>query len=304
MEVFEVAQAVAAIGELHLGTLGGDASFSRAMPLHRAGAGDLTYATTPEKAAGSRASVTVAPAAAGDGTEPRPAVLILASNPRLAFVRILSALFARRPLPGIHPTAVVAASATVHASATVGPYTVIDEGCALGADSVIHAHVHLYPDVKIGARVIVHSGTVIGSDGFGFERNGAGAFEKFPQIGGVTVEDDVEIGSNTSIDRGALGDTLIRRGTKIDNHCHVAHNVVVGQDVALTAHAMLAGSAAIGDGAWIAPSSCIRDGVSVGAKATVGLASLVNRDVPDGATVAGVPARPIATLRRRAEGGA
>jgi UDP-3-O-[3-hydroxymyristoyl] glucosamine N-acyltransferase len=141
--------------------------------------------------------------------------------------------------------------------------------------------------------VIIHAGTVIGADGFGYERNDGGELEKFPHLGHVVLEDNVEVGSNTCIDRGTLGDTIIREGAKIDNLVHIAHNVVVGRHAVVIAHAMIGGSTRIGDYAWVAPCACVRDVVSIGDRAMIGLGAVVVRDVPDGATVMGIPARPV-----------
>jgi len=117
--------------------------------------------------------------------------------------------------------------------------------------------------------------------------------ERFPHIGGVQIEDDVEIGANTCIDRGTLGNTRIRKGAKIDNLVHIAHNVDVGENTAIIANAMIAGSTKIGANTWIAPSACLRDAINIGKDATVGLAALVTKDIPDGELWAGFPARKI-----------
>ncbi|HEV7284595.1 MAG TPA: UDP-3-O-(3-hydroxymyristoyl)glucosamine N-acyltransferase [Kaistia sp.] len=223
--------------------------------------------------------------------------VICVENPRLAFMRVVESFFARARPQGIAPTAVIAPSAQIDQTAYIGPYTVIDEDCTVGAHTVINSHVHLYPKTKIGSNVTVHSGTVIGSDGFGYERNENGELEKFPHIGGVTIEDDVEIGSNTSVDRGTLSDTIIRQGARIDNQVHVAHNVTIGRNVAVIAQSMLGGSVHLGDGAWIAPSVCIMNQVKIGANATVGLGAVVVRDVPEGVTAMGNPARPSQEFR-------
>lgn len=237
----------------------------------------------------------------------RDKTFVFVENPRLSFLRLMKAFFVDPNPKGVHPTAIIDSGAEVHPSVYVGPFTYIGD-CEIGSGTVIHGHVHVYSKTRIGRNVTIHTGTVIGADGFGYERNEADEFEKFPHIGGVVIGDGVEIGVNTCIDRGTLGDTIIHEGAKIDNLVHVAHNVVIGHHAAVIAHAMIGGSARIGDHAWIAPSACIRDGISVGQGAMVGLGAVVVKDVEDGATVMGVPARPmeefkseLQTLRRLAK---
>jgi len=189
---------------------------------------------------------------------------LLSENPRLCFTRVAAMLHPPvRPPAGLHATAVVDASADVAADAAIGPQAVIEPGarvgrgavigagCYLGEDAVIgdgswlHAHVTIGADCVLGQRCIVHSGAVIGSDGFGYARDGE-RWEKTPQLGRVMVGDDVEIGANTTIDRGALGDTVIERGVKLDNLIHIAHNVHIGEDTAMAACVGIAGSTRIG----------------------------------------------------------
>lgn len=231
------------------------------------------------------------------------AVIAPSDNARLDFLRAIRAFFAPgRPEPGIHPSVVIAAGAKLGEDVNIGPLCTIARGVEIGAGTTLHAGVHVYSNVKIGARVIIHSGTVIGADGYGFERNEKGEFERFPHVGGVVIEDDVEIGSNVSIDRGALGDTRICARTKLDKCVHVAHNVTIGADTAVTAHVMLAGSSSVGERAWIAPSTAVRDGLRIGDDAMTGIGSVVTKPVPDGTTVAGNPARELdlhRTLQRK-----
>ncbi len=139
---------------------------------------------------------------------------------------------------------------------------------------------------------------MIGADGFGYERNEVGELEKFPHVGGVLIEDNVEIGANSCIDRGSLGDTRICQGARIDNLVHIAHNVYVGRHAVVIANAMVGGGTHIGDFAWVAPSACLRDRIKIGDKSLVGLASLVTKDVPNGETVLGCPARSLAKHKR------
>lgn len=216
---------------------------------------------------------------------------LITEHPRLAFLRAVGRFFSRlRPPAGVHPSAVVDESATIHSTASIGAYCVIGANCVVGARSILYPNVSLMDDVRIGADVVVNSGTVIGADGFGYERNETQELEKFPHIGGVVIEDDVEIGSNTSIDRGTLGDTVIRTGARIDNQCHISHNVVIGRHAAVIAQSMVGGSAVVGDYGWLAPAAVLMNQVKVGARATVGMGAVVVKDVAEGSTVMGSPA--------------
>jgi UDP-3-O-[3-hydroxymyristoyl] glucosamine N-acyltransferase len=212
--------------------------------------------------------------------------LIVVAEPRLAFIRILDRHFgAQSTRTGIHPTA------------TVGAFSYVGV-VEIGPGTVIHPRVTIHDGARIGRNVVVWGGTVIGLDGFGYHRNEVGQMERFPHVGGVVIEDDVEIGANSIVARGALGDTVIRRGAKIDCFVHVAHNVVIGEDAVVVAHAMLGGSVRIGDRAWIAPCACIRDVIEIGDDATVGLGAVVVKNVPPGMTVMGAPAREAEEFKR------
>jgi UDP-3-O-[3-hydroxymyristoyl] glucosamine N-acyltransferase len=224
---------------------------------------------------------------------------IIVSNPYLAYARI-AGLFDRRPrvAPGIHPTAVIADGVELDASVSIGPFVTIEPGVRIGAgsqiganssigadtclgqDCRIFANVHIYHGVNIGSRAIIHSGVVIGADGFGFA-NEQGEWVKIPQIGGVDIGDDVEIGANTTIDRGALESTVIGNGVKLDNQIQVAHNVQIGDHTAIAGCVGIAGSAkigrncGIGGGAGILGHLEITDGVQVTAM------SLVTKSIQD-----------------------
>jgi len=217
--------------------------------------------------------------------------LIGVANPRLAFIWIASRLHDRRPPAGIDPTATVDPTASVDPTAHIGPHVVVAANCKIGANSVLHAGVHLYLDTRIGERVVLHAGVAVGVDGFGYERDGSGKLHKFPHIGGVVIEDDVEVGANCCIARGALDDTRICRGTKLDGLVHVAHNCQVGPDSLLTAQTMLAGSVTVGARVWLSPGCRILNGTKIGDDAVVGMGANVMTDVAPGATVVSLPAR-------------
>ncbi len=262
----------------------------------------------------SRASAVIAGDFAAKRTSPKP--LLLATQPRLAFAR--AAQFLRpRPerKPGIHPSAIVHPSVQVTDGVCVEERVVIGEGVnigdstRIGAGAVIGAkasigcncdlypNVTVYPGVRLGDRVIVHSGAVLGSDGFGYVRDPAtGRYEKFPQIGLLEIEDDVEIGANATIDRGALDATRIGRGTKIDNLVHVGHNCQIGEDVVIAAQTGLSGSAVLENGVVVAGQVGIADHVRVEAGAILGAqCGVPSKKVIRGKGIVfwGTPARPI-----------
>lgn len=216
--------------------------------------------------------------------------LIGVKKPRLAFAKIVQHLCAKEVPRGIHSSARVEPGADIHETAYVGPMCYVPADCTIGEASILWSSVTLYPQVRIGNRVTIHSGAVLGSDGFGYERTASGALIKFPQLGRLLIEDDVEIGANTSINRGALDDTVIGTGCKIDDLVYIAHNVVVSKHSLIVANTTVCGSVFIGERCWIA-SSILRNGISVGNDVTVGLGSVVIHDVPDNVVVYGNPAR-------------
>lgn len=223
--------------------------------------------------------------------------VIYSENPRLDFIRLMKRFFAYPPSQGVHPSAVISPKAILGTNIYIGPLCSLGE-VEIGDYSVIHAGVHIYDGVHIGRHVTIHSGAVIGADGFGYERDESGRLEKFPHVGGVIVEDDVEIGANTCIDRGVLGDTRVCTGARIDNLVHLAHNVHIGKHAVVIANAMVGGGTRVEEHAWISPSACLRDRITVGAEAVVGLAALVTEDVPKGKTVLGAPARESSKFKR------
>jgi UDP-3-O-[3-hydroxymyristoyl] glucosamine N-acyltransferase len=225
--------------------------------------------------------------------EPRRlSTVAICANPKLAFSVAASTFFGSAlqvawPLgsASVHESSTLGDGVTLAVGAVIGPNVVLGRGTRVGPNTCI-AHTETGEDVLIGANC------TLGGAGFGFERDESGAWYRFPHVGRVVIEEKVEIGNNTCIDRGALGDTRLRRGAKIDNLVHIAHNVDIGENVLVIAHAMVAGSVRIGPRAWIAPSSAIRNQLTIGEGATVGLGAIVVRDVSAFEVVVGNPARP------------
>lgn len=218
--------------------------------------------------------------------------VIKVNDPKLIFSRIVHGLFSKKSTPEIHPTAFISNSAIIGNNVSIGPFSYIGN-CTIGDNSIIGSNCSIKDEVKIGKNVFVDSGTVIGSEGFGYIKNEFDEFEKFPHISGVIIEDNVEIGSNSSIDRGALKPTVISSGVKIDNLVHIAHNVFIGKNSAVIANSMIAGSTIIGENCWIAPSSSILEHLKIGNNVTVGVGAVVTKNIPDNEVWTGSPARPI-----------
>lgn len=278
--------------------------------------GDLTFAEKTNylvAAEHSAASAILVPAGFASASK----VLVRVKDARVALAKILPLFFPEEPCGiGVHPTAVIDPTAEIHPSAHVGPHCAIASGvrigeravlrggnhigrnCRIGDDVCLHPNVVIYAKSQIGNRVIIHAGTTIGSDGYGYVFD-QGQHRKILQIGHVVIHDDVEIGANVAIDRGALGATVIGQGTKIDNLVHIAHNVVVGRHCLILGQAGFAGSTHLSDYVVVASQSGIAGHLKIGRQATVGAKSGVMRDIPDGETVLGYPAAPDKQAKRQ-----
>ncbi len=259
-------------------------------------------------------AVVTSRALCGENAHEMPALLV--KQPKQAFAAAARLLRAAPAPTGVHPLASVAPTARLGDEVSVEAFAVIEEdvqlgqgvwigagavigaGSVLGAGCVIYPRVVLYAGTALGARVVVHAGAVLGSDGFGYVRDGqTGSYTQFPQQGRLVIEDDVEIGANTTIDRGALEETRIGRGVKIDNLVHIGHNVQVGADVVIAAQTGISGSSSIGEGAVVAGQVGIADHVTIGPGAILGAQCGVpsNKQIRGpGVLFWGTPARPIA----------
>ena len=216
-------------------------------------------------------------------------------EPRASIVRVIHRLHPRpAPAAGVHPTAVIGENVTLGEGVSVGAGVVIGDSVRVGEGSIIHPNVTIYADVAIGRRAVVHSGCVLGADGFGFVLRD-GAYENFPQIGRVEIGDDVEIGANCCVDRAALGVTSIGDGTKLDNMVHIAHNCTLGRHVVIAAQTGLAGGVVIEDYAVIGGQVGIGDKARIESRAVLGSGAgvLTSKIVRGGQVVWGTPARPL-----------
>jgi UDP-3-O-[3-hydroxymyristoyl] glucosamine N-acyltransferase len=227
--------------------------------------------------------------------------LLVVEEPRLVLARILARFFSHLELHldrGIDPSARVDRSAQIGADVTIGPFCFIGKDVIIGDGTILHTGVAVHSRTIVGRNCVLKSNAVVGSRGFGFVQTSDGSFEHFPQIGQVIIEDDVEIGACTAIDRPGLGTTRILRGTKIDNLCHVGHNAEIGPNAIVTACTEIGAGVVVRDGAWLGPNSCSIEGVTIDTRSFVGIGSTVLADVAAGAVVAGSPAEPIETVRK------
>lgn len=220
-------------------------------------------------------------------------VFIQVKQPRRVFARILQHFYSNVEKIGIESTVKIGKNCDIGQDVYIGHYVVIGDNVKIGTKTKVFSNVTIYDRVSIGADCIINSGVVIGADGFGYEKDDDGNYYKFPHIGGVVIEDKVEIGSNTCIDRGVLANTIIKENVKIDNLCHIAHNVVIERNSMVIAQSMLGGSVVLGENSWIAPGAIIKNGINVKENSLVGLGAVVLKDVEADDIVAGIPARSV-----------
>lgn len=296
----------------------GDATIEirRVAKIEEAGPGDLTFLANPKyasKLAGTRASAVIMN---GDAVA-APCAIIRSKSPYLTFARAAGLLSPQSAaIAGVHPLASVAADASVDATATISafafvgagasvgartivhPHAVIGDGTSIGADCIVHANVSIRERCSIGSRVVLQNGAVIGSDGYGFAQRADGTHEKIPQTAPVVIEDDVEIGANTTIDRPAVGETRIKAGTKIDNLVQIAHGVVLGRNVLLAAQVGIAGSTVVGDSVQFGGQVGVGGHLSIGDRVKAVGQSGITNSVDADKFVSGYPAIENSEWRR------
>ena len=294
----------------------GDIEILRVTGIHDAGPGDVTFLANPkyEKAlAGTRASAVIlhtnGPSA--------PCAMLRSAEPYLAFARAVG-IFAPedRPVPGVHALTAIASDARLGEDVAIGPFVVVGAGASIGDrtriypnvtigpgvrigdDCVIHANVSIRERVSIGHRVVLQDGVVLGGDGYGFVRRRDGTHEKIPQVAAVVIEDDVEIGANTTVDRPAVGETRIKAGAKIDNLVQIAHGVTIGRNALMAAQVGISGSTTIGDDVIFGGQVGVGGHLTIGKGAIAVGQSGVTNSLEPGERVAGYPAIDNRTWRR------
>lgn len=299
---------------------GDDVEIHRVAKIEEAGPGDITFLANLKYKKHLKTTLASAVLISKDQHfeefEQRniPISVVRVSDPYRSFLRLIDHFHPPlQPLPrGIHNTAIISSSARVShdvsigahvvigdrtmigANTTIYPCTVIAEDVEIGAGSILYANVTVREQCKIGNRVIIHSGTVVGSDGFGFAPKEDGSYEKIPQRGIVVIEDDVEIGANCTIDRATLGETLIRRGAKLDNLIQIAHNVVIGEHTVIAAQAGISGSTKIGKHCALGGQVGLTGHITIADKTNIGAQSGVPKSITEsGKTYFGYPAREI-----------
>jgi len=219
---------------------------------------------------------------------------ILVNNPRLAFKKVIETFFAEKNIEFvIEKTAQIHSSSKIAERVKIGHNAVVEASVEIGEGTIIGHNTVILKGTKIGENVKIGANTTIGGTGFGYEKEEDGQFALIAHIGNVVIEDNAEIGNNTTIDRAVIGSTRIGKNVKIDNLVHIAHGVEIGENSLIIANAMVAGSAKIGKSVWVAPSSSILNKVSIGDNATIGVGAVVLKDVAQNDIVAGIPAKSI-----------
>lgn len=224
--------------------------------------------------------------------EEQEKLLIVVENPKMILMKIIGRFFSFRPQPGIHPTAYIHPEAIIGKDVYIGPHCYIGK-CVIGSGNIIHSGVHIYDRTIIGNNNVIHSGAVICVDGLGCVRDEDGTLEEFPQIGGVIIGDNCYIGANTHIASGSLSDTIIENGCKINGMCFIGSNDILHENVWITGSTMLAGSVVVGKNTNIFSRVVVRDWCNIGEGCTIGMGSVVTKNIPNGETWFGAPAHEV-----------
>ncbi len=300
------------IAELVGGELRGDPAVEirSVAPLSSAGPGDLTWAVDRQRAA-QLSECQASAVLLSSGLENGPLSAVVCDRPELGISKVLACFMPPLPHPpvGVDPTALIADGVTLGEETAIGPRVLIQRDASIGRRTKIHAGAviaaetqigddcTIWPNVvirercRIGNRVVIHPNTTIGADGFGYNFDET-HFQKIPHIGTVRIEDDVEIGANSCIDRGKYSETVIGRGTKIDNLVQIAHNVRIGENCCIVAHVGIAGSTELGDFVTLAGKVGVKDDIRIGNQVQAAACSCIAGDVEDGQIVLGIPAKP------------
>ncbi|MEY8197899.1 MAG: UDP-3-O-(3-hydroxymyristoyl)glucosamine N-acyltransferase [Colwellia sp.] len=216
-------------------------------------------------------------------------LVIKTLDPRAAFVYILECFFKPQRIAKVHPSVNFGDNVSIGKNACIDANVVIGNDCKIGDNVTIYPNATIYNNTTIGNNVVIHANAVISVDGYGYIKNNNQESIFMEHLGGVVVEDDVVIGACTTISKGAIDDTVIGKGTKIDNLCHIAHNVVIGKNCSITAQSEISGSVIIGDNVWLAPAASVIDGIEIGRDSIIGLGAVVRKNIPEHSVVYGNP---------------
>jgi UDP-3-O-[3-hydroxymyristoyl] glucosamine N-acyltransferase len=224
---------------------------------------------------------------------------LIVNNPRLYFLKIVKHFFIEPETPEISVHSIIHPTVKMGKNVTIRAGVVIEKDCVIGSFTLIDSNTVIKRGTIIGDHVKIGANNTIGGEGFGYEKNEFGQFEFIPHIGNVLIEDNVEIGNNTAIDRAVLGSTILRKNSKIDNLVHIAHGVDVGENTMVIANSMIAGSVSLGKNVWVAPSASVLNKLTVGDDSVVGMGAVVLKNVAVGQTVVGNPAKDLQSLKAK-----
>lgn len=224
---------------------------------------------------------------------------LIVNNPRLYFLNIVKHFFVVPETPEISTHSVIHSSVKIGNNVTIRPGVVIERDCVIGNYTIIDSNTVVKKGTIIGDNVKIGANNTIGGEGFGYEKNESGQYEFIPHIGNVVIEDNVEIGNNTAIDRAVLGSTILRKNSKIDNLVHIAHGVEVGENTMVIANSMIAGSVSLGKNVWVAPSASVLNKLTIGDDSIIGMGAVVLKNVTTGQTVVGNPAKDLQSLKTK-----